>query len=225
MSKRDHLLLISPQNRSAGNRHCAKLITLNKTDSAAALQNTRTTVSACIAARAAAIAPQTSYAGKAPATGPFPAGSRASPHRPHPQQARRPISPPTPSCAARNPPDQVLPAHPTRALRHPASAQFHQTESPTPPHPPLRPPPSATSRQPPANGPHSAANISATPPAKTALPRRAKISLRAPCLPPPRPLPSPHPAPRPRSTLSFSAVARPPRAANAPNSQTRDQSP
>src|SRR5580700_6324710 len=225
MSKRDHLLIVSPQIGRARNRRCAKLITSNKKGLAAALQNTRTIVSACIASRAVPIAPRTSYAGTAPAIGPFPAGSQAAPRRPHPQRARLSISPPTPSCAAQNLPDQVLPVHPARALRHPACAQFHQTASPTHPHPPPRQIPSATWRQPPANAPHSAANISATPPAKTAPLRRATIPLPVPCLLPPRPLPSPHPAPRPRSTPNSSAVARPPRAANAPNSQRRDQSP
>src|SRR6202041_2035273 len=133
------------------NRFIARPATSDKKDSAAAPQNIQTTASAYIASPAEPAGPQTSYAGMARATGPFPAGSQASPPPPRPPPKPPPIFPPAPSSAARNPPNPSSPPHPAKATHHPASKQSRRTAPPkkfpppramiSPPAPCLQPPP------------------------------------------------------------------------------------
>src|ERR1700723_3759250 len=124
------------------NRFIARPATSDKKDSAAAPQNIQTTASAYIASPAEPAGPQTFYAGMARATGPFPAGSQASPPPPRPPPKRPPIFPPAPSSAARNPPNRSSPPHPAKATHHPASKQSRPTAPPIPPpSPPSTPPP------------------------------------------------------------------------------------
>src|SRR5580704_7944875 len=175
----------------------------NKTDSTAAPQNIRTTASAYTASPAAATAPPTSYAGTAPRTCPFPAGSQVTPLRQRLPPKPPPIFPPGPSSAARNLPNQAPPARPATATRPLASKQSHRTASPMPPQPLTLPPSRATFQPPPASAPHSSANISAIPPVKMVPPPPAMISLQDRCPQPPPPLPAQHPKLHPRNKPNF----------------------
>src|SRR3984885_15360818 len=97
----------------------------DRKDSAAAPQNFQTAFSACIAARAARVAPQTSSGGKAQVASPSRAGYSAALPRSRPLAASAKAFPPGRSVAAQNLQGRVPPANRS-------SSQFHQAASPSP---------------------------------------------------------------------------------------------
>src|ERR1700733_1091056 len=103
----------------------------DRKDSAAAPQNFQTAFSACIAARAARVAPQTSSGGKAQVAGPSRAGYSAALPRSRPLAAPAKVFPPGPSIVAQNLQGQVPSANRTASQFHRAASPFPQVSQPS----------------------------------------------------------------------------------------------